>query len=310
MTGGLMSRLSALIDQAADSARPLSDVLRQVKIVAARIDDPGLAEWSSKELTGYGTDDQLPTYRSKREFPVLGNWSGPFGSAVNNAPISSAGITDGFLDWFQCEIRHPVAELEALSDSGQDPTIRWDPWAVVEYNRRTENGEGGATFEMMSLLDARLVIPRNALTGILDMIRTRVLDLALALEGVAPDAGEPDGPTVANKRVEAVTQTFHITVNGDGANIATGDHVRQRSTIKKGDVDGLLEAARTLGLDNDSAAEFHRAIEADGGHVGENTRSFVERVRSGVVSLVGSIAANVAATGLLELAAQFAGAVG
>lgn len=305
-----MSRLSALIDQAADSERSLSDVLRQVKIVAVRIGDPGLASWSTKELTGYGSGDELPTYRSKRPFPVQGSWSGPMGSAVNNAPISSAGITDDFLDFFQAEIRQPVAELEMLSRGDSDPMIRWDPFVVSEYNRRTQHGEGGARIEMMSLLDARIVFPRNVLTGILDVIRTQVLDLALALEGVAPDAGELDGPTVADKRVETVTQTFHITINGDGANVATGNDVRQLSMIKKGDVDGLLEAARHLGLDADSATQFHRAIEADGGHVGENTRSFVDRVRSGAVSLAGNVAANLVATGLLALAARFVGAAG
>jgi hypothetical protein len=305
-----VSRLSALIDQAADSTRSLSDVLRQVKIVAARIGDRELAGWATKELSGYSDEDELPAYRSQRTFPVQGDWSGPFGSGIKNAQISSAGISDSFLDWFRSDLRWPVAELELLSSSGQDPMIRWDPWAVVEYNRRANNGEGGATIGMMSLIDARLVIPRNSLTGIVDIIRTRVLDLALAIEDVAPDAGEPDGPTVADKRLEAVTQTFHITVNGDGANIATGHHARQRSTVQKGDVDGLLAAARTLGLDSESAVEFHRSIEADGGQAGQHTQRFVERVRTGAITLAGDITANLAATGLMELAAQFAGAVG
>lgn len=305
-----MSRLSALIDQAADSTRPLSDVLRQVKIVASRIGDPELGAWATKELSGYASEDELPAYRAKREFPVLGEWSGPFNSGMKNAQISSLGITDGFLDWFRQEFRSPVAELEVLSRHDGDPIKRWDPIAVIEYNRRVQDGEGGTSFEMMGLIDARIVIPRTHLIGILDVIRTRVLDLALTLEEVAPEAGEPDGPTVADERVEKVASTFNFTVYGDGANISTGDHVRQRSAVKKGDVAGLLKAAMALGLDAGAAEEFHQALEADGGQVGHRTRSFIERVRNGTVLLAGNIAANVAASGLLKLAAQFGGATG
>lgn len=305
-----MSRISVLVDQAADGTRPLSDVLRQVKIVASRIDDDGLAEWASKELSGYAVNNELPTYRSKRYFPVLGHWSGPFNTSVHNAQISSAGSAEDLLDWFQSSIRQPVAELEVLSRADEDPIMRWDPWAVVEYNRRSTSGEGGARIETMSLVDARLVIPRNALIGTLDVIRTRVLDLALALEDVAPDVGEPHGPTVTDSRIEKVTQSFHITVFGDGANIATGDNTNLRSTVKKGDVQGLLDSARALGLGDADANQFHQAIEADSGQVGENTKSFITRVRSGAISLAGNIGANVAASGLLELATQFAGALG
>lgn len=302
-----MSRLAALIDQAADSTRPLSDVLRQVKIVASRIGDRELAKWASDELNGYGPDDELPPYRAERGFPVQGDWSGPAGSRITNAEISPVGITDDFIGWFSTSLRQPVADLELLSSGTHDPVLRWDPWAVVEYNRRASSGEGGARMRMMSLVDARLMIPRNTLRGILDSIRTRVLDFALALEGVAPDAGEPNGPTVADSRVERVTQNFHITVNGDGNNIATGDNARQRVKVRKGDAEALLQAARALGLSADDAIQFRDAVIADNGTVGESTQNFVTRVRSGAVSLAGNVLANVAATGLLEAAGQFVG---
>lgn len=301
-----MSRIAALIDQAADSSRSLSDVLRQVKIVAARIGDRELGAWATRELAGYGPDDELPTYRAARLFPVVGDWSGPFGSGLTNARVSAVGVKDDFLDWFRFALRAPVAEMETLSTGDQDPVIRWDPWAVVEYERRAQNGEGGATIEMMSLIDARLVIPRNTFTGLLDIIRTRVLDLALALEDASPDAGEPDGPTVANEKVGAVVQNF-FTVNGHGTNIATGDGARQRSTVNKVDLTELVRAARELGLSAEHADEFGAAVEADGGVAGDRTKTFVERVRSGAVTLAGDVAASVAATGLLQLVAGFAG---
>ena len=304
-----MTRLNALIDQAADGSRPLSDVLRQVKIVASRIGDDELSMWVTKELNGYGIDDDLPSYRGSRPFLVLGDWSGPMGSGLKNASISGLGISEDFFErWFSAKFRESVAELEVFSKGDSEPIKRWDPWAVIEYNRRTRSGEGGARIEMMELLDARLVISRNVLVGMLDSIRTRVLDLALELERVSPGAGEPGGPTVEDAEVQAAVQTFHITINGDGANVSTGDHVRQRSTVKKGDPHELLRAARELGLSDDDAQAFRQAVEADGDVVSDHTRTFVERVRAGGVALIGNTTASLAATGLLQIAGQFLGA--
>ncbi|MDM8085126.1 hypothetical protein QUV83_10150 [Cellulomonas cellasea] len=301
-----MSRLATLIDQAADGSRSLSDVIRQVKILAARIGDDTLARWATNELNGYGQDQDLPEYRARRHLPARGTWSGPGGLSVPGQ-VSPAGIAEDFLTIFSTEFREPVAELERLSTGDRDPMIKWDPYQVNEYDRRTRNGEGGARIELLVLSEAWLVVPRTMLAGILDKIRTRVLDLALALEDVAPDAGEPGGPTVADHQLGSVVQTFNITVNGDGANIATGEGARQRSTVKKGDLADLVRAARELGLSAEHATEFGAAVQADGGVVGARTRTFVERVRVGAIALAGDVAANVAASGLLELVAGFSG---
>ncbi|MBB5472847.1 hypothetical protein HF998_02060 [Cellulomonas hominis] len=301
-----MSRLATLIDQAADGSRSLSDVIRQVKILAARIGDNTLARWATNELNGYGPDEDLPEYRARRSLPARGTWSGPGGFSVPGQ-VSPAGIAEDFLTMFTAEFREPVAELERLSAGDSDPVLRWEPHQVNEYDRRSRNGEGGARIEMLVLSEAWLVVPRTMLTGTLDKIRTRVLDLALALEDVAPDAGEPGGPTVEDRQLGSVVQNFNITVNGDGANIATGDRSRQRSTVKKSDLADLVRAARELGLSTEHATEFGAAVEADGGVAGEHTKTFVERVRVGAIALAGDVAANVAATGLLDLVAGFTG---
>lgn len=306
-----MSRLAALIDQTADGTRPLSDVLRQVKIVASRIGDVELSTWATKELSGYGVADDLPAYRSSRRLPVRGNWSGPMGSGINNASVSWAGVPEEFHRALFCaEFRQSVAELEMVghSDGGGGARIDWDPRAVWEYNKMVREGEGGAGFEMMELLSAHVHFPRNILVGILDAIRTRVLDLALDLERVSPEVGEPGGPTVSDAQVEAAVQTFHITIHGDGANVSTGDHAKLRSTVKKGDAQALVEAAREIGLSPEDAESFREAVEADGDAVAERTQGFVERVRSGAVVLVGNTSGSLAATGLIQAAGMFFGA--
>lgn len=303
-----MSRLAALIDQAADGTRPLSDVLRQLMVVASRINDAELSAWASKELAGYGLQDDLPSYRASRRMPVHGIWTNPLGMWIRDTPVSSAGLPEDFdKAFFYAKFRQSVAELEMLSGADSDASLAWDPWAVGKYNQMVEDGEGGTGFTMMSLMEAHVLFPRNVMIGILDSIRTQVLDLALALEQVAPDAGEPNGPTVNNPQVGAVVQNFNFTINGDGANVATGDHAHQRSTVKKGDARGLVEVARGLGLSHEDAESFREAVEADGTAVAEHTRGFVARVRDGGVVLLGNASGSLAATGLIEAASMFFG---
>lgn len=304
-----MSRLVEIIDGAAAGTVPLTTVLRQVKVLAMRMEAPELGSWVERELNGYKADDPVPDYRGPLTLPVIGTWTGMFGSQISGQPVSRAGVPEAFLStWFTLTLRQPVSELEALSQSEKDPGVMWDPYAITRYNKLVEEGKGGAGFQMMSLVQAQIVVPTPALIGILDGVRNRVLDLALALEGIAPDVGEPSGPTVADHRVQGVAQQFFITINGDGANFAIGDYARLKSKVTKGDTAGLLAAARALGLSAEDAEAFRSALEADGRSDGERTTRFVSRVRSGAIALGGNITANLAASGLLELGAQFLGA--
>jgi len=304
-----MSRLSKMIDGAADGSESLTSLLRQVKVLGSRIGADELADWATKELLGYGVDDEVPAYRGPLSLPVVGTWAGFGGRRITNQPISSVGLDEGFRSGlFDRTMREPVAELEALATGDDDPGMMWDPFALTVYERKVASGEGGARIAMMNLVEARLVLPRTVLVGVLDAVRNQVLELALALERVSSDVGEPDGPTVADDaQVSRVAQHFNFTIYGDGTNIATGKKARQVSTVTKGDIEALTVAAQGIGLTPEAADKFREAILADGDEVGDNTGSFLDRVRAGTVDLVGNVSANIAASGLLELAGAYFG---
>lgn len=297
-----------MIDAAADGSESLAGLLRQVRVLASRIEATGLAEWAAKELRGYGAEDEVPDYRRAITLPVMGTWAGPYGRKFSGQPVSPVGIAENFRStWFQLTIHQPISELEALAAAESEPGVPWDPFAIDQYNTMVELKQGGAGFEMASLVEARIVMPRTFLVGILDAVRNRVLDLALALERVSPNVGEPDGPTVDDSRVQHVAQQFNITVNGDGANIATGDSSRQISTVVKGDIDALTVAAIDAGLAPEDAEEFKKAVMSDGQSIGAQTGGFLARVTSGTVRLAGNVSASVAAAILLNLAARYFG---
>lgn len=302
-----MGRLGSLIDEAASGSTSLATLLRNIKVVATRIGATELRRWADQELTGYDATAALPAYRASRSLPVFGTWSGPMGSSLKGQ-VSPIGVRDEFVKaHFMAPIRQPISELEVLAAADEDPGIQWDPWAVSTYDDMVNRQEGGIGYEFMALVAARMVVPRSMLVGVLDGIRNHVLDLALSLEGAAPDVGEPNGPTVADPAVQSAASSFVVNIYGDGANVALGVGARAASTVIKGDVSSLVQAALDVGLDEEAAAEFADAVRTDGQEGGERTRSFLDRVRSGAVKLSGDITSSIAASLLLQAAAAFLG---
>lgn len=303
------TRISTIIDQAADDTVPLPTLLRNVKIVASRIGAHDLDSWATSELNGYQRNEQLPVYRGPFPVFVRGTWSGPMQSSVISQ-VAPDGLDPAVWgELFSASLREPVAELQSLATSEGDgePASPWPPGAVVEYNRLVENGQGGATINFHALFAARQVIPRTQLLGVLDVIRTQVLNLALALERASDDAGENGGPTVTDPAVGQAVGTFIVNVYGDGAHISTGDHATHQSTVAVGDTVALLKAAIELGLPHDEALAFVTAVQADQSADGPQTRSFLQRLRSGAVQLATGVATDAAAGGLVALGTAFLG---
>jgi hypothetical protein len=99
---------------------------------------------------------------------------------------------------------------------------------------------------MMILNDASLTLPRTHLRGILDRVKSVALDLALGLEDVSLDAGVAGGPTVTSEPELAKTVTVHLNqIFATNSSVAVGDNASVVN-VQVGDVDGLLEAARSL----------------------------------------------------------------
>lgn len=303
-----MSQLERLIDEATDGTAPLSTLLRRAKVVASRIKSPEVGEWANREVRGYPDDEQLPPYRVSTQFPVLGVWTGPMGYTISGQPVSPVGLPEDFrIANFEAALRQPVAELEILSQDKNDPGRLWDPYALNQYEKFVAANKGGASFAMMSLTRAQLVIPRTHLIGVLEKIRNSILDLAIGLEEAGPNVGEPAGPTIKDEQVATVVQNFRITIKGDGNNFAVGDGAIQKSRVQKNDIESLATAARELGLSEEHVQELRACVEADGRQMGASTERFIDRVRRGTVALGMGIGSELGASSLLSMVQTYFG---
>lgn len=120
--------------------------------------------------------------------------------------------------------------------------------------------------------------------GVVDSVRTEIMQLALDLQVTADTAGEPGGPTVNDPEVAQVVNTFITNVYGGSAHVAQALTVEQTVVIT-GDVGSLTRAARTLGLDGTDLTDYVEAALAARSEPDRRSLSKFLKVRDGAVAL-------------------------
>ena len=277
-----MTLLEDLIDGSSGDSVPVATLLRKVKVLAARLKTVELAEWVDHELLGYPTGAQVPEYRGPFETEVLGNFSGPFGSGLQNYLIPSLGFPaeyrKGYL--FNIQFLQPIAEIESLGGSDEPLQAPWPANAVVIINNMIQRGEV-RLYEGMGLQQAWRSISKNQLQAIVDSVRTRILELALSLEAIAPDAGQRDASTPDPARLQQIVTNVY----GGSPNIAVASSQFEQtvSLPAQGDLEALAELLSRLGVTDDEIEDLRSALDADNetptpGELGVSTSSWLGRV--------------------------------
>jgi AbiTii len=298
-----MTLLDDLIDGASGDAA-VADLLRKVKVIASRMELGQLDDWVEHELNGYPSAVPLPTYRGPFPAEVRGDFGGPFGSGIKNGLLPTVGFPaewrDGSL--FNVVFTQSIAELEELSAADDLLREEWPANAVALTNSLAQQGKV-TLYEGMGLQHAWKPISPGQIKGIVDRVRTRILDLALALEKAAPDAGQADSQPIS--ATQAQTIVTHIYGGSSNIAIASSD-VRQRLAAgpSPGDLGSLLEYMRSLGVDESHVSELPTAISRDEhehgrGGLGPNASGWIGRL----VATGGSFAMNMSAGAAGELAA-------
>jgi hypothetical protein len=280
-----VTKLAAIIDAATDADISVPSLLRKLKVVAARLDTPPLLGWVDNELSGYPGETEIPGFRGPFRTQVLTNWTGPFGSYVNNLPLPSMALPEWMRGsgGFELAFRQSISELEELSKLDDQISAPWDADAVAMVNILVDKGEVQGP-PMHGMVSARRVTSSAVVKSILDNVCTRVLGVALDLEKIVPSAGEPGQPPVADP--QAVNMVVNNHIYGDGNAVAVGPGASQLlGTVQKGDRDSLRRALEAAGLPVDLIAELDDAIDTDGPEQpGSRVAAVLGRIALGVGS--------------------------
>jgi hypothetical protein len=301
-----MTLLDDIISGATDDSVSTSNLLRKVQIVAHRLRAGEITAWVQNELNGYDVSDSLPVTRRDKFTPVSGTWAGYAGSSAN-LTLSPGNIPEDMATWlFKVDVRQSVAELEDLAALPEDPGSAWDPMEVVAYNGWVADGLAPG-LQMMSLIAARKVLTRAMIRGIIDSARNTALDFALELQSTSPDAGEQNGPTVADAPIAAAVYNITNNITGHGTNVAAGSNANLHSTVTINDLASLLAAVKDLGLNDAVTTELAAAVVAPHAERPTKIAEFLARVGAGAFTIGGSATGQLVADQLTPLINTYLG---
>ena len=187
----------------------LNTVLLQLRLLANHLDSEPMAQWVRAELEGYASDD-VPQYRVVT-VEYMGTFFGPFGSGYQNAPIPSTLVEKiAGEHWTRHKLTQSISEIGQLAksvQSGGHIQLRCSDLILLLqgkiYPGYNCNGVVG-------------VVPSTKMVNILDIVRSKVLDLTFAMEKADPNVREVEvgnvhmpSDAVTTKMDDAFYQTVH-----------------------------------------------------------------------------------------------------
>ena len=215
-----MSLLRQIQDAAVDSSTPITDLLRRCAILANRLGNAEFKHWVDSELNGYPASATLPDYRIIPS-QAHGNFAGAFGSGLNNFVIPPSSLSKEYRRYAERVMLHqPISFCAAMAQTDLSGSVN-APWPgdlllIV----------GREIVPDMQLVGANQPISRASLLGIVDIVRNRVLEFAIQIEGVSAHAGEIHAsPAVSPEKVAQLYQTIVV---GNVSNVASGSLARCR----------------------------------------------------------------------------------
>jgi hypothetical protein len=242
-----MTLLDTIIQGAVESSTPLPDLLRSCKVLAARLQNDQLLNWLNMELEGYPTVDLLPDYRCIK-VQSYGNFYGAFGLQLKNALIPPSTMPDEFHEGISnAYVYESVSALESIvkNNNGEQLKISWPADLIAYY--------GDQIYQNMICLAAWRQISLSTLVGILDTIRSRLLNFALELEKIDPQIGSLEKNS-RNIPPERVSQIVNTVIMGSVERVSIVDNsLNLQVEVTTGDIQSLKEYIIKNGVSNEDA---------------------------------------------------------
>ncbi|WP_298436235.1 hypothetical protein [Ottowia sp.] len=218
-----------LVNMASDPTISTTDLLRRALVVARRLAVPELVDWISSEMNGYKHGTPLPDYRIV------------YGSLMAYNDVRGHDIPCSIEDHRTSELlrRHSehqsIPVLEQLLASGVQ-LVKHFPASL----------ESQLEDSMMIPMRPKLVFSNPQVQGIVEMVRNRILDWALDLEGRGI-IGE--GMSFTPQEKQAVQQQHYHFGNVSDSQIQIGSNgsTQTQANTTGNDIEALKGLVQALG---------------------------------------------------------------
>jgi hypothetical protein len=256
-----MKLLDEIQNELTDSEKSLTDILRKSKIVGSLLKNQQLKEWVDRELKGYwGVEKKdIPDYRITKA-QNFGNFSGPFGSGVNNGGIPTAFLPEDIKELFSDLVfRQSISELQSMANSGSKSMMNKWPTEIIAHMQRKVT-----IYEGMHIVEAWQHISIEQIIGVLDTVRNRLLDFILELKEAYPDQTQEESK-LSEIPKEEVTNHFHTYISGGKNIIASGSNVKQHidKVVLENDIESLKSFLENLSLPSNEITELENIVTKD-----------------------------------------------
>lgn len=231
----------------------LADILRQCKSLAYKLDYSPLKNWVNYELTGYYDSIELPDYRSVKYVPIFGDLQGlHFGNIVflNQRPlgVKSSFPKEHIKSLHTRQFSENVAGLQAIIDSSKGESIPFSlPMSVYPHLE---------TYTNASLVRAYRLVSFDVVVGILDTIKTRILDFTLEIKDLQLDLEYDNSNTIDSIFKEFILKSPNIyyintihsvgSMNQNPGNFSIGGSVGGNVNNVQGDGNRVVQGDTTM----------------------------------------------------------------
>lgn len=295
--------LKDLIDLSADDKQPITTLLRKCIILAHQLKNDRLKTWANEELNGYDTNESLPKYRVVPA-AATGLFVG-IGWARMQQGIPSFALKKEHRDFAEkVFIGQPVGAIEDSIKSGSSSGLNY-PWNANLVAHYQDN-----LMSDWQLHSAYQSVPKSVLAGILDTVRTRVLNMALEIQS---DVGERDEDLkeITPEESKKVDQTIVNNIYGGNVFLSAGQSTMTATSVQQnivaGDWEHLAKVLQGAGISEPELAELSKANEADGKTMGAKVKGWIQKAAPQVLSGGVKVGVEVGKSLLLEYLKQYYG---
>jgi len=263
--------LDKIIELATDNQQPLTVLLRQCIVLGYELKNDRLKAWANHELNGYGDSEEMPGYRIVNA-PAVGTFSAGYYFPTVKRPIPSFAMEKEHRSAAETvRLTEPVSSYEDIFNTeGNTLGFPWDSNLIHYYQSRF--------IERHALINAVQELPKSAIAGLLDTIRTRVLNMALELKA---EIGESDADLKKVKQdsaeAEKVSHIVQTQIFGGTVYIATGEQNVNVQNIAVGNWADLKKVLNESGIGEKDVAELSQALQQDDKTMGTTVRGWISR---------------------------------
>jgi hypothetical protein len=298
-----MDLLDEIINIAIDTKQSLPVLLRKCLLLAYQLKNDRLKSWANQELNGYDPEQDLPDYRIIH-VGAHANFNGGFGAAMRNWPIPPAVLEERHRDFSRrVELRQAISCYEAANKSTNGSmSYAWPGDLCLYYQDKLIDG--------YALVSAWQSVPGSAISGMVDTIRNRTLNMALELKSDIPNTKDIDD---AKERTDKVSQAVTHNIFNGPAYFASGESQLsvvtsgQQIVITEGNLDALNQALLKSGLSQPDVQELATAIQHDGRGIGSSVQSWIKKTAPKLLAGGAKVSSKIAQSLITEWLNQYFG---